>query len=295
MSASFGPLVTTTELAAWLEAGAPVVVLDTTWALDHEGPDSPLARYRDGHIPGARHFDLRRVADDPSPLHDTVCSATVFEAYARVLGLTDEHLVCCSHGSFSGAARAFWLFRLFGHDRVSILDGGMAQWRAEGRPLSTDVPDPAPGGFTATVRDALFCDVAGFERASESGVQTIDARPAKFYSGEADFFAHLQSPASGRPGRFEGALHLPSGAVTRDDGRLLPEAELRQVVQAAGIDPLSPSVATCSLGVGAAAAAFVLHLLGNTDVALFDGSWEAWSTRGDAHPGSSPIRPTRSG
>ena len=285
MSVSFGPLVTTTELAAGLEAGAPVVVLDTTWALDYEGPGSPLARYRDGHIPGARHFDFRRAADPSSPLHDTVCSAAAFEAYARALGITGEHVVCYSQGRFSSAARAFWLFRFFGHDRVSILDGGMAQWRAEGRPTSTDVPDVAPGEFTATRRDALFCDVAGFERAISSGVQRIDGRPPKFYSGKADFFAHLDSPASGRPGRFEGALNLPSGAVIREDGRILPEAELRQVVEGAGIDPLLPSVAACSLGVGAAAAAFALHVLGNTDVAVFDGSWEAWSTRDDAHPG----------
>jgi thiosulfate/3-mercaptopyruvate sulfurtransferase len=138
MSVPFGPLVTTTELAAELAAEAPVVVLDTTWALDYEGPNSPLARYRDGHIPGARHFDFRRVAEDSSPLHDTVCTAAIFEAYARELGLTGEPLVCCSHGRFSGAARAFCLFRLFGHDQISILDGGMAQWRAEGRPISTD-------------------------------------------------------------------------------------------------------------------------------------------------------------
>jgi len=118
-----------------------------------------------------------------------------------------------------------------------------------------------------------------------SGVQVIDGRPPKFHAGEADFFAQLESPATGRPGRFEGALNLPSGAVVRDDGRILPEGELRQVVAAAGIDPRSASVTACSLGVGAAAAAFVLHLLGNRSVALFDGSWEAWSTRDDAHPG----------
>lgn len=285
MSVSLGPLVSTTELEAALEANAPVVVLDTTWALDYEGPNSPLARYRDGHIPGARHFDFRRVADDSSPFHDTVCTPAVFEAYARDLGLTDEHLVCCSHGRFSGSARAFWLFRLFGHDRVSVLDGGMALWRAEQRPISTHIPDVAPGEFTATRRDPLFCDVAGFERASGSEVQVVDARPPKFYSGEADFFADFDSPATGRPGRFEGALNLSSGAVIRDDGRILPEGELRQVVEAAGIDPRAPSVTACSLGVGGAAAAFVLHLLGNRDVALFDGSWEAWSTRENTHPG----------
>ena len=286
-SVSLGPLITTTELATELNAEAPVVVLDTTWALDYEGPNSPLARYRDGHIPGARHFDFRRVADDSSSLHDTVCSAAAFEAYARELGLSGEHLVCYSQGRFSSAARAFWLFRLFGHDRVSILDGGMAQWRAQGQRISTDIPDVAQGKFVATRRDPLFCDVAGFERASASGVQTIDARPPKFYSGEADFFAHLDSPATGRPGRFEGALNLSSGAVIRDDGRILPEAKLLQVVKAAGIDPFLPSVAACSLGVGAAAAAFVLYLFGNTDVAVFDGSWEAWSTHDHAHLSSS--------
>lgn len=277
---AMGPLISTAELAEHLDKNTPLLVLDTTWALSYEGPKSPAARYAEGHIPGAVPFDFRRASEANSPLHDTVCSAEQFQAYARTLGLTDEPVVCYSQGRFSGAARAFWLFRFFGHERVSILDGGMAQWRAEGRPISTQAATPAPGTFVAKQNSSLLYRVGDFERAlQEKTLQIIDARPAPVASGERDFFAKLDSPASGRPGSIPGALNLSSGMVIQEDGRLLPLDELRAVVSSAGIDPSRPSVTSCSLGVGASAAAFVLYLLGNTDAAVFDGSWEAWSTR----------------
>ena len=276
-----GPLVSPGELAAALEGEAPPVVIDASWALSYEGPKSPAAGYATEHLPGARFFDFRRVTDPDSPLHDTVCSSEVFQAYARELGINDEHLVLYSQGLFSGAARALWLFRRFGHERVSVLDGGLSVWKAQGRPLITAVPEVEPGTFEARPNSAILRDVAQFERDLEDGVQLVDARPPAIHAGEDDFFAvyDLDSPARGKPGRIEGATNLPSSVVIGDDGRLLPLEELRHVVEAAGIDPDAPTVASCSLGVGASAAAFALLLLGNRNVAVFDGSWEAWATR----------------
>jgi thiosulfate/3-mercaptopyruvate sulfurtransferase len=280
MSLALGPLVSATELASALEEGAPLVVLDTTWALNYEGDKSPAAGYAAGHLPGALPFDFRRVADPGSPLHDTVCSPEVFEAYARELGISDQHVVCYSQGRFSGAARAFWLFRLFGHERVSVLDGGLAQWRAEDRALSSE-PSPTvePGAFSASFTPRLFRDVAAMEAALEEGAQIVDARPPAVCSGEKDFFANLDSPATGRPGGFAGARNLTSGAVIQANGCLLPLDELAALAKEAGIDASAPTITTCSLGVGASAAAFALHLLGNHDVAVFDGAWEAWASR----------------
>jgi thiosulfate/3-mercaptopyruvate sulfurtransferase len=280
-SPSFGPLVSPGELAAALEGEAPPVVIDASWTLRYEGPKSPAADYATGHLPGARFFDFRRVTDPDSPLHDTVCSPEAFQAYARELGITDEHLVFYSQGRFSGAARALWLFRKFGHERVSVLDGGLSVWKAQGRPLTSAVPEVEPGAFEARPNPALLRNVVQVERALEDGVQLVDARPPAIHAGEKDFFDayDLDSPARGKPGRIEGSKNLPSTAVIRDDGRFLPLDELRHVVEAAGIDPAAPTVASCSLGVGASAAAFALSLLGNRDVAVFDGSWEAWAIR----------------
>jgi thiosulfate/3-mercaptopyruvate sulfurtransferase len=280
MPTSFGSLVSPAELQAALGAD-DLVVLDTSWALAYEGPKAPATVYAQEHLPGARAFDFRRVADAESPLHDTICSAEAFQAYARELGVSGQHVVCYAQGRFSGAARAFWTFRLFGHERVSVLDGGLGAWRAEGRPLTAEVPTWKPGAFEARYTPTLYRDVAGVEAALAAGAQIVDGRPPAVHAGEKDFFAayDLDSPARGRPGRIEGSLNLPSAAVIDDAGRLLPEAELRRVVEAAGIDPAKPTITSCSLGVGASAAAFALHLLGNHEVGVFDGSWEAWASR----------------
>lgn len=277
MPTTLPALLSTNALAAALD-GDDVVVLDTTWARSHEGPKSPAARYAEGHLPGARHFDFRRASDSSSELTDTVCSAEQFEAYVRELGITDEHIVCCSGGAFSGAARAFWLFQLFGHERVSVLDGGLGQWTEEGRALSTDEPEVGAGAFTSRPRAGLLRRVAAVEEAVAAGAQLVDARPLSVFSGDTDFFAGTDSPAAGITGHIDGALHLPTSAVTVD-GLLRPIDELRRVVAAAGIDTSRPTITTCSLGVGASGAAFVLHLLGAQDAGVFDGSWEAWATR----------------
>lgn len=270
-------LLSTEALAAVLDRD-DVIVLDTTWARSYEGPESPAARYAEGHLPGARHFDFRRASDHTSPLSDTVCSAKQFEAYLRELGITDEHVVCCSRGAFSGAARASWLFRLFGHERVSVLDGGLRQWTREGRELSTQEPAVHTGAFTARLRPGLLRDVAAVEAAVAAGAQLVDARPLSVFSGDEDFFAGTGSPAAGITGHIDGAKHLPTSAVT-EDGLLRPIDELRRIAAEAGIDPSRPTITTCSLGVGASGAAFVLYLLGARDVGVFDGSWEAWATR----------------
>lgn len=272
-----GPLVSSSALVAVL--GHPdIIVLDATWARSYVGEGSPGSRFGVEHIPGARSFDFRRVVDPSSPLHDTVCSADDFETHVRHLGITDQHVICYSQGLFSGAARAWWLFRLFGHARVSVLDGGLAHWKQAGHPLSSGVAQPQLGRFVAKRQSGNFCDLDGIDAALLAGTQVVDARPTAVFAGDKDFFADTDSPAAGITGHVPGSRNLPTSAVV-DGGLLRPVDELRSVVEQAGIDPQCPTITTCSLGVGASGAAFVLHLLGNEQVALFDGSWEAWAAR----------------
>lgn len=257
-----------------------VVVLDTTWSTSFEGPKSPRAQFEASHLPGARFFDFRATRQPGSALHDTLCTADQFQDYARSLGISDQHVVCYSQGLFSGAARGWWLFRVFGHNEVSVLHGGLAAWREGGHAIERGAhPACAPGVFEAKLHERRLCGLDQVERSRDGGAQIVDARPTAVFTGEQDWFAERNSPATGRPGHIGGSRNLPSASLV-EGGRLKPLEQLAEVVAGAGIDASRPTVTTCSLGVGASGTAFVLHLLGNDDVAVFDGSWEAWAASG---------------
>jgi thiosulfate/3-mercaptopyruvate sulfurtransferase len=276
----FPPLVSPELLSQHLSS-QDVVVLDTTWARDPLAKDGPKARFAEEHIPGARFFPLHEATNTESGLFDTVCGAEQFQALVRRLGITNQHVVCAAQGPFTSAARAFWLFRLFGHERISVLDGGLATWKEAGLPLeSGETETPVPGEFVAQENRALFRDLEQLvAELDEGSCQLVDARPSAIFEGVRDFFAGTESPAVGRPGRIPGAVNLP-GSVLVEGGRLRSKEALLEVLQERGLDPEKPTVSTCSLGVGASGLAFVFYLLGNTKVAVFDGSWEEWAASG---------------
>jgi len=141
--------VSTQWLAARL-GRAGLRVLDASWYLPALGRDA-RAEYAAGHIPGALFFDLDAVSDDATPLPHMLPQPEAFARDMTRLGLTDadELVVYDGTGSNMSAARAWWMFRVFGHDAVAVLDGGLAKWRREGRPLEAGGVALAPGRFTA--------------------------------------------------------------------------------------------------------------------------------------------------
>ncbi len=127
-------LVGTEWLAARL-AAPDVRVVDASWYLPGEGRDAN-AEYAECHIPGAVFFDIDEIADTASPLPHMLPSPEKFSSRVRKLGLGDgTRIVVYDSGSWMAAPRVWWMFRVFGHDDVSVLDGGLARWRAEGRPV----------------------------------------------------------------------------------------------------------------------------------------------------------------
>jgi thiosulfate/3-mercaptopyruvate sulfurtransferase len=273
-----GPLVSTEWLAAHL--GDPDLrVLDATFYLPHLGRDA-RAEYRAAHIPGARFFDIDEVADRQNPLPHMLPAPAAFEEAAGALGVGDGDLVLVyAARHMIASARVWWTFRVFGHDRVAILDGGREAWRAEGRPLVPgDPPTPRARRFTARPRPGLVRDLAAMLANVESRrEQVLDAR------SHGRFVGTEPEPRPGlRAGHIPGSLSLPYDRLFRpEDGRLLPPDRLRAVFEAAGADLARPVAATCGSGVSAAVLAAGLHLLGRADVPVYDGSWTEWGGRDD--------------
>lgn len=271
-------MVDSTVSAQWLRENLDRVrVLDGSWHLPASGRDA-AAEFAQGHIPGAQRFDIDAIADHDTPLPHMLPSPEAFADAVAQLGIdSSSHVVVYDSLGLFSAARVWWMFRVFGHDAVSVLDGGLPAWRAAELPLETGQPAAQTGRFEARFRPELVADLDAMRALVADGQrQILDARPAD------RFHMRVPEPRAGiRPGRMPGAINLPMTAVLDDARKLLPPDALRRVLADAGVRPEAPSVCSCGSGVTACVLALALHRLGQHDAAVYDGSWTEWGGRGD--------------
>ena len=270
-------LVGTGWLAEHLEA-PDVRIVDASYYLPHEGLD-PRAEFEAHHIPGAVFFDIDEIADTTSDLPHMIPPPEKFSARVRKLGLGDgvRIVIYDQRGIFS-APRVWWTFRLFGHEDVAVLDGGLPKWLAEGRPVEDGPADPSERHFTARTNSFMVRDLDQMVKNLEKGrEQVLDARSrARFEGSEAE-------PRPGlRPGHIPNSRCLPlTELLDPKTQTMLPAKELCRRFEAAGIDMHRPVVTTCGSGVTAAVLALGLSIAGHKDVAVYDGSWAEWGQPGD--------------
>ena len=263
--------------AEWLakELGASDLrVVDATKFMG-DSPRNARAEYEAGHIPGAVFMDLGELTDPGNPVDNMAPTAEKFASRMQTLGLGDgSRIVLYDDSPLASATRAWWLLKLFGAHDVAILDGGLAKWKAEGRPLEMGAHKLRHRHFTVW-RDAAVVRTKGQVLANiDSGAeQVVDARPATRFTGED------RDPRPGvAPGHIPGARSLPHSQLFNADGSWKQGDALRAAFDAAGIDLARPMVTTCGSGMTASALAFGAHLLGKDDVAVYDGSWSEWGS-----------------
>jgi thiosulfate/3-mercaptopyruvate sulfurtransferase len=276
MTALPAAAVSTDWLAAHLaEPGMRVV--DGTYFLPHLKRDAD-AEFRARHILGAVRFDIDDIKDPANELPHMLPDAATFAAKVGALGLGSDSAIVAYDGlGLMSAARVWWMFRVFGHDNVAVLDGGLPKWLKEGRPVETGPAAPAPARFTARFRPALVRDLAAVATDLESRrEQVIDARSRGRFAGtEPEIRPGLRS------GHMPGAANLPFTELLGSDATLLPRDRIEAGFRAAGIDPDRPIVASCGSGVTACVLALGLFLTGRPDAAVYDGSWTEWGGRND--------------
>lgn len=274
---SFGPLIDSQWLAEHL--GEPGLrVLDASAYLPNENRDAQ-AEFHAGHIPGARFFDIEHFSDPDTDLPHMVPSAGRFARLAGELGIgNDDRVVVYDQKGLFSAARAWWLFQLFGHEQVAVLDGGLPKWRNEGRALESGAaPAAVPASFRANLRAGLLRGVGDVRANLDSQVeQVLDARAAGRFSGE------VAEPRPGlASGHIPGSANLPFGELLNADATFKPAEELRRRFIAAGVDGSRAVVTTCGSGMTAAILSLGLRLAGFAPGALYDGSWAEWGGRAE--------------
>lgn len=271
-----GPLVSTQWLCDHLGSDG-LVVLDAT-VVPSTAPDgrptfvSGLDQYLvEGHIPGAVFAELLDGFSDPAGAHPfTRPGAAAFAAAAEAVGVdADTTVVVYDAAAGQWAARLWWLFRAFGHERVAVLDGGAAAWRAEGRPLTRGHVEPRTAGrFVAEERTGFWADKATVAEvvAGERAATLVCGLPAR------DFTAR----------HIPGSLSVPAGRlISRETNTFLPAPALREAF-ADALASADPIVAYCRSGIAATADALALAVLGRTDVAVYDASLSEWTADPEA-------------
>ena len=269
-------LVSTEWLANEMEA-CDLRIVDATYhlpdaSLPHGGRDA-RAEYVAGHIPGATFMDLADLVDTTAVCDNTLPSAEKFASRMQALGLGDgSRIVVYDDSAIKTAARAWFMLRMFGAHYVAVLDGGLAQWKAEGRALASGVEGQRHRHFTPWQDDRRLRDKqAMLANLAARAEQVVDARSAARFSGASP------EPRPGlAAGHIPGALNLPYSALFDEAGRYRSKSEIRDAVEGAGVDLSRPVIATCGSGMTACVLAFALHLIGKEDVSLYDGSWAEW-------------------
>ncbi|MEJ0062631.1 MAG: 3-mercaptopyruvate sulfurtransferase [Alphaproteobacteria bacterium] len=258
----------------WLKANlGRVNLLDATFAMPGSGRN-PAAEFHARHIPTAQFFDLEIASDPETTLPHMLPAPEAFADYMRQLGVDERKpTIIYDDGAYLGATRLWWMLRVFGHDNIALLHGGLPAWQAAGHPLTDKIDPPGKGRFTATFRPELVWSLAQVTDNLEHGdTVMLDARASGRFRGEQP----EPRPGLAR-GHIPGSLNLPfSELIDPATKQLWPAARLKEIFTGAGINSGESITATCGSGVSACVLAFGLFLLGRGDVPVYDGSWAEW-------------------
>ncbi|KAJ1922237.1 hypothetical protein H4219_000099 [Mycoemilia scoparia] len=284
------PTVCSTQ---WLSANfGRVKVLDGSWHLPMANRDA-TKEFSEGHIKGAAMFDIDTIKDVSNPLPHMLPPTGVFNKTMDQLGISNnDHVVVYDSSGFGSACRVFWTFKAMGHDKVSVLDGGLLKWQEEGNPLDTGCSSSTKqtAGYTSMLVQKIVWDyndiISNIKVLQDSngakGHQIVDARPrGRFTGADPEIRPGLSS------GHMPHAISVPSSEVAAKlNGskflQMKSPNELRAIFIKAGVDLGRPIVTTCGSGVTAAILYVTLIEAGAKDVAVYDGSWTEYAQNKDS-------------
>jgi thiosulfate/3-mercaptopyruvate sulfurtransferase len=262
------------------------VLVDAEWVEQHlDDPDIVLievdedtSAYDKGHIRAALKIDWKKDLQDP--IRRDFIDRDQFSALLSAKGVGNDDTVVLYGGNNNWfAAYAYWYFKLYGHEKVLLLDGGRKKWELDSRELTEDVVERPPTTYSA--KDANL-DIRAFrdEIVAALGVKNlVDVRSPDEYAGRLLAPAHLPQEQAQRAGHIPTAANIPWSKAANDDGTFRSDEELQRLYSDAGVDFGKDTIAYCRIGERSAHTWFVLHeILDQPHVKNYDGSWTEYGS-----------------
>lgn len=262
-------LISASELHQRISSGETIKLLDGTFYLPTEGKDA-RALFNEAHIAGAQFFDIDAVCT-PSDLPHTAPTPEIFAEAAGHLGISEQDtVVVYDQKNLFSAPRVWWTFRMFGHDKVLVLNGGLPAWIAAGYPTVSDAKPAVPVTYTprGDFRSDFLADKNDVIAALDAGKPVADARPAGRFTG-----VDKEPRAGMRSGHMPGASSVPLSTLIAHKGELVANSQIKTAFEQ--LDNESPIITTCGSGVTAAGLSLSLYEIGR-ESRVYDGSWSEW-------------------
>jgi len=274
------PLIET-EVLAELLGKSYVRIVDASWYIRPTTRDA-YAEFQTSHIPGAVFFDIDAISDTQSPLPHMLPSAEFFAQKVGEMGIDNESLVIVydGHGMMS-APRVWWMFRFFGHEQVSVLNGGFPKWEREARSLESGMPKVTVAAFTPNPNPSLLADWQSLQDGlvqKNAPSQVLDMRSAGRFNGSEP------EPRVGlRSGHIPRSINLPwTSLLDPEEKTLLSPTTLKARFKASGLNPEDVTICSCGSGITACVGLLALAVAGgNEKASVYDGSWAEWGSRND--------------
>ena len=262
------------------------VLVDADWVEGHlDDPsvvfvevDEDTSAYDKGHIKGAVKIDWKQDLQDP--VRRDFVNREQFSALLSERGISNDDTVALYGGNNNWfAAYAYWYFKLYGHDKVVLVDGGRKKWELESRQLTDEVTTREPTRYTASEPDL---SIRAFRDEVVGAIGTknlVDVRSPDEYSGRLLAPAHLPQESAQRGGHIPSAVNVPWSKAANDDGTFRSDDELKEIYSEAGVDWSKDTIAYCRIGERSSHTWFVLkEILGQDNVKNYDGSWTEYGS-----------------
>jgi thiosulfate/3-mercaptopyruvate sulfurtransferase len=240
--------------------------------------DEDTSAYDTGHIPGAIKLDWKTDLQDP--IKRDFVDAQQFSKLLSERGIANDDTVVLYGGNNNWfAAYAYWYFKLYGHHKIKLLDGGRKKWELDGRAMSAEPVSRPATSYAAAAPDISIRAFRDEVIAAIGTKNLVDVRSPDEFSGKILAPAHLPQEQSQRPGHIPGAINVPWSRAANEDGTFKSDEELTAIYAAAGLDDSRETIAYCRIGERSSHTWFVLQeLLGHRNVKNYDGSWTEYGS-----------------
>lgn len=264
----------------WLEENLydpNIRIFDSSWHMPATGRN-PKKEFEEAHIPGALFFDVDEIADTDNPLPHMMPGEEKMSSRLRKFGVNkQQHIIIYDNSNGLSSARGWYMFKSFGHEKVSILDGSLSKWIAEGKEVTSDITNFAESHYTANKdNNATRTLEQVMQNIDSKSEQVVDARSnGRFLGTEPEPRAELKS------GRIPGSYNVPFNTLMNEDKTFKSPEEIKKLFEESGVDLNDPIITSCGSGMTACVLLFALHQIGHKDNALYDGSWTEWGGHSD--------------